>query len=59
MFSYTAKTLMENIGKSNNNFQDFLKNPNEYSFFINESIPEEIMHLAAERIINHLYIIDI
>ena len=53
MFSYTAKTLMENIGKSNNNFQDFLKNPNEYSFFINESIPEEIMRLAAERIINH------
>ena len=59
MFSYTAKTLMENIGKSNNNFQDFLKNPNEYSFFINESTPEGIVGLAAERITNHLYIIDI
>ena len=42
-FINTAKTLMDNIGKSNNKFQDFLKNPNEHSFFINESSPEEIM----------------
>ena len=36
---------MENIGKSNNKFQDFLKNPNEHSFFINESAPDEIIDL--------------
>ena len=36
---------MENIRKSNNKFQDFLKNPNEHSFFINESAPDEIIDL--------------
>ena len=39
---------MENIGKSNNKFQDFLKNPNEHSFFIDESAPEEIMRLIKK-----------
>ena len=47
-FINTAKTLIENIGKSNNKFQDFLKNPNEHSFFINESTPEEIMGLIKK-----------
>ena len=39
---------MENIGKSNNKFQDFLKNPNEHSFFIDEYAPEEIMRLIKK-----------
>ena len=39
---------MENIGKSNNKFQDFLKKPNGHSFFINESTPEEIMGLIKK-----------
>ena len=47
-FINTAKTLIENIGKSNNKFQDFLKNSNEHSFFINESTPEEIMGLIKK-----------
>ena len=45
-FINTAKKLIENIGKSNNKFQDFLKNPNEHSFFINGSTPE----LQIERV---------
>ena len=39
---------MENIGKSNNKFQDSLKNPNEHSFFIKESTLEEIMGLIKK-----------
>ena len=39
---------MENIGKWNNKFQDFLKNPNEHSFFINESTPEENMGVTKK-----------
>ena len=44
-FIITAKTLIQNIGKSNNKFQDFLKNQNEHNFIINESTPKEIMGL--------------
>ena len=47
-FINTAKTLIENIGKSSNKFQDFLKNPNGHSFFTNESTPEEIMGLIKK-----------
>ena len=34
---------MEHIGKSNNKFEDLLKNPNKQTFFIIEFTPEEIM----------------
>ena len=34
---------MEHIGKSNNKFEDLLKNANKQIFFIIESAPEEIM----------------
>ena len=40
---------MENIGKSNKKLQDFLKNPNEYSFSVKESTLEEIMGLKKIR----------
>ena len=53
-FINTAKTLIENIGKSNNKFQDFLKNPNEHSFFINESTPA-----CANVFLTHLAIVSL
>ena len=39
---------MVNIEKSNSKFQDFLKNPNEHSYFTNESTPKEIIGLIKK-----------
>ena len=30
------------MGESNTEFQDYLKNPNEHSFFLNKTTPDEI-----------------
>ena len=40
-FVYVTKNLFKDIGEQNNKFQDYLKNPNEHSFFINETDPTE------------------
>ena len=44
-FVNIAKNLLKNIGESNKKFQDFLKNPNDNRFFINETDPIEVSHL--------------
>ena len=44
-FVNIAKNLLKNIGESNKKFQDFLKNPNDNRFFINETGPIEVSHL--------------
>ena len=36
-FVNVAKNLLKDIGVSNSKSQDFLKNPNEHSFFISET----------------------
>ena len=41
-FTNVAFELNKNIPKSNNVFQDYLKNPNEHSFYVNETNPHEI-----------------
>ena len=37
-----AQNLIKEMGESNTEFQDCLKNPNEHSFFLNETTPDEI-----------------
>ena len=37
-----AQNLIKEMGESNTEFQDYLKNPNEHSFFLNETTPDEI-----------------
>ena len=37
-----AQNLIKEMGETNTEFQDYLKNPNEHSFFINETTPDEI-----------------
>ena len=44
-FVNIAKNLLKNIGESNKKFQDFLKNPSDNRFFINETDPIEVSHL--------------
>ena len=41
-FTDVAFELNKNIAKSNNVFQDYLKTPNEHSFYVNETNPHEI-----------------
>ena len=41
-FTNVAFELNKNIHKSNNVFQDYLKIPNEHSFYVNETNPHEI-----------------
>ena len=36
-----AQNLIKEMGESNTEFQDYLKNPNEHSFFLNETTPDE------------------
>ena len=37
-----AEKLVEKIGNVNNKFQDYLKNPNKHSIFLNETDPGEV-----------------
>ena len=37
-----AQNLIKEMGELNTEFQDYLKNPNEHSFFLNETTPDEI-----------------
>lgn len=40
-----AKNLLKDKGELNNKFQNFIKTPNEHSFFINETGPIEVSNL--------------
>ena len=46
-FTNVANDLCKKIPKTNNKFQDYLKNPNEHTFFLNETTPAEI-HLIIK-----------
>ena len=37
-----AQNLLKDLEESNNKFQDYIKNPNENSFFLKEIEPDEI-----------------
>ena len=41
-YIHVAQNLIKEMGESNTEFQDYLKNPNEHSFFLNETTPDEI-----------------
>ena len=47
-FINAAQNLLKNLGKSNNEFQDYSKNPNKHSFFLKEVDPEEEHKLLLE-----------
>ena len=51
-FVNIAKNLLKDIGESNNKFKDYLKNPNEHSFFINETDPIEVSDLLEKINVN-------
>ena len=40
-FANVAKNLQDNIGESNNEYQDYLRNPKEHSFYLKETTPDE------------------
>ena len=42
-----AQKLVNNLGDTNNIFQDYLKNPNEHSIFLNEINPNEVFKILA------------
>ena len=47
-FINVAKNLMQKHGKSNNGFQDYLKNPNVNSLFLNENDPGKVYNLLTK-----------
>ena len=47
-FINVAQNLLKDLGKSNNEFQDYLKNPNKHSFFLKEVDPEEVHMLLLK-----------
>ena len=44
-YTTIADNLVSRLGESNNIFQDYLKNPNEHSFFLKEIEPDEVLSL--------------
>ena len=47
-YTNIAQKLVDKIENSNNEFQDYLKNPNEHSIFLNETEPGEIYNLIMK-----------
>lgn len=41
-FTDITRNLLNNLGKTNNKHQDYLKNPSKHSFFLSEVTPDEI-----------------
>ena len=41
-FINVAENLLKDLGDTNNQFQDYLKNLNEHSLFLKETEPEEV-----------------
>ena len=44
-FINISQNLLKNLGKTNNQFQDHLKNPSEHSLFLKETEPGEVLQL--------------
>ena len=47
-YTTVAQNLVNNLGETNNIFQDYLKNPNEHSIFLNEIEPNEVLTIEAD-----------
>ena len=47
-YTNVAKNLLKDLGKPNTKFQDYLKNPNEHSIFLNETNPDEVSTLLSK-----------
>ena len=47
-YTTVASKLVSRLGESNNIFQDYLKNPNEHSFFLKEIEPDEVLALLKK-----------
>ena len=47
-FINVAQNLLKDLGKSNNEFQDYLKNPNKHNFFLKEVDPEKVHKLLLK-----------
>ena len=44
-YTSIADKLVEKLGNPNNKFQDYLKNPNKHSIFLNEIEPDEVYNI--------------
>ena len=47
-FINVAQNLLKDLGENNNEFQYYLKNPNNHSFFLKEVNPEEVHKLLLK-----------
>ena len=47
-FINVAPSLLKDLGEYNNEFQDYLKNPNKHSFFLKEADPKEVHKLLLK-----------
>ena len=47
-FTNVAQKLVNELGESNTEFQDYLRNPSEISFYINEIEPHEVLKLIKK-----------
>ena len=47
-YTNIADQLVSKIGNTNNKYQDFLKNPNKHSIFLNEIEPDEVLNLLLK-----------
>ena len=47
-FINVAQSLLKDLGDTNNQFQDYLKNLNEHSLFLKETEPEEVFKILRE-----------
>ena len=45
-------TLVQKIGKTNSKYQDYLKNPDKCSFYLNETNPGEVLNLINNLAVN-------
>ena len=41
-FVNASQNLLKSLGETNNQFKDYLKNPNEHSFFLRETTADEV-----------------
>ena len=47
-YTNIAKKLLKELGKPNTKYQDYLKNPNEHSIYLNETDPGEVANLIKK-----------
>ena len=47
-YTTIADNLVSKLGNSNNKYQDYLKNPNVHSLFLNEIEPDEVLSLLQK-----------